>query len=267
MADPAVADEGGAGFGAQWDARFVHPVRRTVVACLDEHRSMQTSPTRSRSRYNADAFHAVVYAESHDEVANGKARVPHEIAPDDPEQLVRPETVDAGGDAGVHRAGHSDALPGAGVPAGRLVPRRLGRSTGIRLIEHRGIVRLYRDLIALRRNLRRRPAGCEASGLLVFHVNDADNVVAFQRWSRDDEQDTVVVIVNLSHCTHDHYAMGFPAAGRWKVILNTDATCYSPGFAGRGPVEVLATDEARHPLPATVCLQIPAYTALLFIRN
>ncbi len=34
--------------------------------------------------YNGDPFERVIYTESHDEVANGKARIPHEIAPGDP---------------------------------------------------------------------------------------------------------------------------------------------------------------------------------------
>ena len=32
-------------------------------------------------RYNDDALQRVIYTESHDEVANGRARVPHEIWP------------------------------------------------------------------------------------------------------------------------------------------------------------------------------------------
>ena len=35
-------------------------------------------------RYEDDAFHRVIYSESHDEVANGKARVPQEINSQDP---------------------------------------------------------------------------------------------------------------------------------------------------------------------------------------
>lgn len=33
------------------------------------------------NRYNNDAFRRVIYTESHDEVANGKARVPEEVWP------------------------------------------------------------------------------------------------------------------------------------------------------------------------------------------
>ncbi len=71
--------EGGAGFGAQWDARFVHPVRQAVIAADDDHRSMHAVAGALKPAAG-DAFRRVIYSESHDEVANGKARVPHEIA-------------------------------------------------------------------------------------------------------------------------------------------------------------------------------------------
>src|SRR5690606_24665922 len=46
--------------------------------------SMESVKNAICHRYNLDAFERVVYSESHDEVANGKARVPTEIDPDDP---------------------------------------------------------------------------------------------------------------------------------------------------------------------------------------
>jgi 1,4-alpha-glucan branching enzyme len=261
-----LAAEGGAGFGAQWDARFVHPVRRTVVACLDEHRSMHDVATAIALPGDADAFTRVVYSESHDEVANGKARVPHEIAADDPENWYAQKRSTLAATLVFTAPGIPMLFQGQEFLQGGWF-RDDSALDWHQADQYRGIVRLYRDLIAARRNLRGRSSGLLGHGHRVFHIDDANNVVAFQRWSGDDEQDAVVVVVNLSHCTHDHYAMGFPAPGRWRIMLNTDATCYSPGFAGRGPVEVIATDEARHPLPATVCLQIPAYTALLLIRD
>ena len=122
-------------------------------------------------------------------------------------ELACAEAIDAGGGLAVHRARHPDAVPGPGIPAGRLVPRRSALDWH-QAQQYRGIVRLYRDLIAARRNLRGESAGLLGHGHRVFHVDEANKVIAFQRWSRDDEQDAVVIVVNLSHCTHDHYAMG-----------------------------------------------------------
>ena len=43
-------------------------------------------------KYNGDAFQRVIYSESHDEVANGRARVVHEIAPGRPERTTSPRS-------------------------------------------------------------------------------------------------------------------------------------------------------------------------------
>ena len=79
----AVGDDGAA-FHAQWDGAFVHPVRQVVIAADDDDRSIQALCAALEARYNDDAFQRVVYTESHDEVANGRARVPYEVDPEDP---------------------------------------------------------------------------------------------------------------------------------------------------------------------------------------
>ncbi len=83
--NPAVSDPGpsGAAFHAQWDAQFVHPVREAVIVADDAYRS--TNEVAEAISYSyGDAFARVIYTESHDEVANGKARVPQEIDAGDP---------------------------------------------------------------------------------------------------------------------------------------------------------------------------------------
>ena len=74
---------GGAGFGSQWCAKFVHPIRQAVITSDDEQRSLSAIRDALCYRYNDDAFERVIYSESHDEVANGRARVPHEVSPKD----------------------------------------------------------------------------------------------------------------------------------------------------------------------------------------
>ncbi len=75
---------GGAGFGSQWDSNFVHPIRQAVITPQDEQRSLAAIRDAICYRYNDDAFDRVIYSESHDEVANGRARVPQEVNPKDP---------------------------------------------------------------------------------------------------------------------------------------------------------------------------------------
>ena len=51
-----------------------------VITADDADRSMAEVIAAVGQRYNDDAFHRVIYTESHDEVANGQTRVPSEIA-------------------------------------------------------------------------------------------------------------------------------------------------------------------------------------------
>ena len=64
--------------------RLVHPIREAVITHEDEHRSVIAIRDALSHRYNDDAFERVIYSESHDEVANGRARVPQEVNPKDP---------------------------------------------------------------------------------------------------------------------------------------------------------------------------------------
>jgi 1,4-alpha-glucan branching enzyme len=74
---------GGAGFDAQWDAAFVHPVKTAIETAWDSDRSMWNI-------YNALGIHygnrtrQVIYVSSHDEVGNGKCRPPSAIDSSNP---------------------------------------------------------------------------------------------------------------------------------------------------------------------------------------
>ncbi len=67
---------GGAGFNAQWDSEFVNPVRQAVIARDDTSRDLGAVSKAIEYRYDLDVFRRVIFTESHDEAANGRARVP-----------------------------------------------------------------------------------------------------------------------------------------------------------------------------------------------
>ncbi len=107
---------GGAGFDAQWDARFVHPIREAITSPDDWARNVYAVRDALTHRYNGEAFQRVIYTESHDEVANGKARVPEEIWHGNADQLGLQETLHPWRGPGLDHAGHPDALSGTGIP-------------------------------------------------------------------------------------------------------------------------------------------------------
>lgn len=257
---------GGGGFSTQWDANFVHPIRDAVIAPGDELRSMDAVHAAISYRYNGDAFQRVIYSESHDEVANGKARVTSEVHADDPQHwfAIKRSTLAA-----------ALVFTAPGIPMlfqGQEFLQDGWFQDTVPLDwdlteEYRGIVRLYGDLIHLRRNLRGTTRGLTGHGLLTHHVNDPDNVLAFQRWDRHGPGDDVVVLANFSNAVREGYRVGFPAAGDWHVRLNTASRSYHPEFTDVGGERVEALDEAYDDLPASGFVNLGPYSVLILSQD
>ncbi len=257
--------EGGAGFDSQWDAQFVHPIRAALIEREDDHRDMNAVAAAITARYGSDAFRRVVYTESHDEVANGKARLPEEIWP---------------GQADGWHARKRSALGAALVFTVPGIPMIF---QGQELLEDRwfhdedpidwnrldtqsGVARLYRDLIELRRNLHGTSGGLMGQHVQVHHVNDVDKILAYHRWHNGGAGDDVVVVANFSSERHEAYEIGLPAAGLWRVVFDGDAPVYHPDYEGSGPQEVEAADEPRDGMPATGAIGLGPYSAVVLAR-
>jgi 1,4-alpha-glucan branching enzyme len=85
------------------------------------------------------------------------------------------------------------------------------RGTDKAMVDH---LRFTRELIALRRN----HAALRGEGINVFHVNNGNRVIAFQRWVEGAGRD-VVVAMSLNESTYWGYALGFPGPGRWREVF------------------------------------------------
>jgi 1,4-alpha-glucan branching enzyme len=99
--------------------------------------------------------------------------------------------------------------------------------------QHRGVQLLVRDLNAMYRetpSLYRhdtRPEGFEW-----LEVNDAENsIISYVRKGAGGEP-MVVVVANFTPVERMAYRLGFPAAGHWAEIMNTDAGQYGGGNRG-----------------------------------
>jgi 1,4-alpha-glucan branching enzyme len=130
-------------------------------------------------------------------------------------------------------------------------------------------LRFTQDVVRLRC---RQPA-LHGEGLNVFFVSDADRVIAFQRWVDGAGQDCVVV-ATLSESTWWGYQVGFPSAGRWVEVFNSDAydSCnangvtVNPAVAGNaGGAD--AEDVPMHGLRASASVVIPANGVVVFARK
>jgi len=248
-------EEGGAGFHAQWDAAFVHPIREVLTQPNDEDRSMDAVVQALCKSYNGDPFQRVAYTESHDEVANGKARMTSEINPDAPHSWYAKKRSILGAVL---------TLTAPGVPmlfqGQEFLEDEWFRDTvpldWDKAEEFRGTVRLYRDLIRLRLNARGNTKGLTGSGINFLHVDDHHKVVVYHRWYEGGTDDNVVVAVNFSSQAHT-VKVHMPSAGEWKPLFNSDSHLYSKSYDDVGPGHVLQTE-------GEVEFTIAPYSALIF---
>ncbi|HEX7242826.1 MAG TPA: alpha-amylase family glycosyl hydrolase [Longimicrobiaceae bacterium] len=259
-------DSGGLGFDAQWDSEFVHPVRGAVIAQGDEGRDMHRVRRAVEHRYGGDAFRRVIYTESHDEVANGRARVPEEIWP---------------GNAGSCYSRKRSTLGAALVFTSPGIPmvfqgQEIVEDAWFRdddpvdwskLERFAGIHALYRDLMRLRRNWWDHTRGLRGQHVRVHHVNDADKVVAFHRWESGGPRDDVLVVANFADRAYAGYRVGFPRGGEWKVRFNSDWRGYSPDFGDHPSFHTRADAPGMDGMPHGGSVGIGPYTAVILSQD
>jgi 1,4-alpha-glucan branching enzyme len=261
-----ITDPEGAGFGAQWCPQFVHPIREALIAPDDAHRHMATVAHALSHHYNGDPFQRVVYTESHDEVANGRARIPHEIAPGDPSHWAAQKRATLGAALVMTAPGIPMLFQGQEFLQGEwfqdTVPMDWDQSR-----EFRGIVRLWRDLIRLRLDRDGLTTGLTGRGVQVHRVDEEKKLVAFHRWDAGGPGDDVVVVANFAHEAREVYRVGFPRPGRWRLRLNTDWTGYSEDFTGLDSLDVDAEEAECDGMAWSAEVAVAPYAALIFSQD
>lgn len=258
-------EAGGAGFDAQWAANFVHPVRRALTAIQDEARSMAEIRHAIVTGYSADAFERVIYTESHDEVSNGRARLPHDIAPDDPGGWFARKRSTLGAVLVFTAPGIPMIFQGQELLEDEWF-RDVDPLDWSKKERFAGIFRMYRDLVHMRRN-RLRFAGLQGHGTNVFHCNDTDKVIAFHRWDRGGPGDDVIVVLNFANRSYDDYVIGLPRGGAWQVRFNSDRSGYSPDFGDQPGHHTVGAPGGRDGLDFHGRLGIGPYSALILTQG
>ncbi len=259
-------EEGGAGFSTQWDAGFVHPIRSAVIQANDADRDMLAVRDALQHRYNENPLRRVIYTESHDEVANGKSRVPEEIWPGNADSWFSRKRSTLGaamvftapgipmifqGQEFLEDGYFSDTVP--------LDWKRLETFGGIKL--------LYRDLIRLRRNWYNQTRGLRGEHINVYHVNNADKVIAFHRWENGGPGDDVVVVANFADRSYDSYTIGMPREGIWRVRFNSDWQGYSPDFGSQPGYDTLGNDVPLDNMPFQANIGVGPYSVLILSQD
>jgi 1,4-alpha-glucan branching enzyme len=221
---------GGLGFAAQWDYRFGHDIRAAMITPNDDQRSI-VAVREAISAVLAGvqpAHRRVIYTESFDTVMD-QGRLPGLIWPGQPRSwFARRRSMLAAALTltvpGVPLLFQGQEFLATGRPTETLDWSEHGRDPGV--------LQFYRDLLRLRWDW---PC-LRSPHLNVFHVNEADKIIAFQRYASQEKADTrsdqgpLVVAANLASRAQPRYQLGFPKPGPWRVVFSSDRPQYGDGF-------------------------------------
>jgi 1,4-alpha-glucan branching enzyme len=127
------------------------------------------------------------------------------------------------------------------------------------MIDH---VRFTRELI----QLRWRYPGLRGQGFRVVHVHDQNRVLVFHRWLEGEGHD-VIVVVHLATFNRFGYRIGFPSAGEWREVFNSDVyeNWVNPHSTGNGGT-VHAEPLPLHEFGYSAAIVLPANSLLVFAR-
>jgi 1,4-alpha-glucan branching enzyme len=262
----ASTTSGGAGFNSQWDPDFVRAVRNVLAQTRDEYRDIDAIRRVLQQRYDIDAFSRVVFTESHDADANGGTRVPAEIDPAEPDSVfAKKRSV----------LGAALVFTAPGIPMifqGQEFLEAHWFDSGFPIdwsnaTRYSGILNVYRDLVHLRRNLRQTTRGLQGQGLQIHHVNGADKLIGYHRWSDGGPLDDTLVLLNFSNRSFGRYTIGAPRSGLWRVRLNSDWSGYDSAFGNQLSLDSEAGAMPYDGLPFSIQIGIGAYTALVMSQD
>jgi 1,4-alpha-glucan branching enzyme len=128
------------------------------------------------------------------------------------------------------------------------------------MVDH---LRFTQDVIRLRW---RQPA-LRGESVRVFHVHNGNRVIAFHRWLEGAGRD-VIIVASLAESTWYDYQLGFPFAGQWLEVFNSDVydNWVNPQVAGNGGA-IQASGEPLHGFAASCPIVIPANGVVVFARD
>lgn len=260
-------EAGGACFNTQWDEGFVHPVRAVLMEVDDANRDMEKIVAAITNRYNDDAFERVVYTESHDEVANGKQRLVSEIDGENPTGWYAERRAGLGALMVFSVPGVPMIFQGQEFLRDRWFDDNRAIDWDV-ADEQDNVMRLYRDLIRLRRNVEGRSSGLTGQHVQVTHVNHDAKVVAYRRWRDDDPAGEVLVVINFSAQSREDYRIGVDGERAWACRFDNGATDYLGERAGLQARIALPTEQdGRDGLERSVALMLAPYAGLVYTRG
>ncbi len=250
---------GGLGFGLKWDMGWMHDTLEYMSQDALFRRYHHNKLT-FRMLY---AFHEnFVLPLSHDEVVYGKGSLLGKMPGDDWQKFANLRLL-----FGYMYAQPAKKLLFMGGEFGQRQEWAHDRSLEWHLLDSGSHAGLQRWMADLNRFYRSEPALYELdshpSGFEWIDCTDAESsVVSLIRKGRSTET-IVLVACNFTPVARPNYRIGAPRGGRWREVLNSDATDYGgSGWGHLGGVE--AVPIGLHGRPYSLTLTLPPLAAVFF---
>jgi 1,4-alpha-glucan branching enzyme len=255
-------------FNTQWDDDMVNVMRDVVTRVTDSDRDLEAVKRVLEKKTASDVFARVVYTENHDQVGHP------------PAQNRLPTLIDINNHESIFAKKRSTLaaaimLTSPGIPMifqgqEMLETRAFGFKTPTNVDFSRaedenfkGILQMYRDLIALRRNLTGKTRGLTGQNLNVFHLDNGNKTLAYHRWENGGAGDDVVVVANFSNLRVQNLNIGFPRQGLWHVLFNSGANVYDPGFVNGDSFDTTANPGGKDGLNFNANVGIGPYSVVI----
>ncbi len=250
---------GGLGFDFKWNMGWMH----------DTLKYFQTDPLFRAGNHNALTF-GLVYAWSenfilplsHDEVVHMKGALLNKMPGDVPQKFANLRALYA------YMWGHpGKKLLFMGGEFGQWREWTETESLDWHLIDdplHGGVQKLLRDLDRIYAKQECLwEADSEPAGFAWIDVdNAAQNVVAFRRIAPSTGAE-IICVYNFSAVTIETYRLGLPRAGKYKLLLNTDAENYG-GASLVSTKRIAAEHVPSHGLDYSALITLPPLAGIWF---
>ena len=250
-------DQGGAGFDAQWRLTFPEATYQALGIAARYPADIKNELTQ---KYTDDPFTRVIFSDSHDTAANGRARLNEVIMPDDGESVRAQQEL---------LLANTLVCTAAGIPM--LLQGQEFMQDGSfnewqeldweNCQKHQGIVAAHRDLLALRRNTYQTSAGLSGAHTSLFHVDDTNRVLAYHRWHEGGVGDDVIVVLNFGDTSFPVYDVFLPIGGEWQVAFQSARHEYHDHFEEFLNETVLTNDQNA------ITLGLAGHSSIILTRN
>ena len=247
---------------------MVNTLRNVVTQLNDADRDMGAVKGVIQNKMGTDVFSRVIYSEDHDQVGHppGQNRMPTMIDTIDNTSIFAKKRSTLAAAIALTSPGIPMIFQGQEMletrPFGFYTPTNMdfGRANDPNI---KGIVQMYRDLIALRRNTAGKSRGLTGQNLNVFHMDNGNKTLAYHRWENGGPGDDVVVVANFSNAPLQNLTIGFPRQGQWHVLFNSGANVYDPGFVNGDSFDTSANPGGKDGLNFKGNVSIGPYSVVI----